>query len=32
MEAEIKKAIVCCLSLGIIQAKTFIEQSFEISI
>ena len=24
VEAEIKKAIVCCLSLGIIQSKTFI--------
>ena len=30
--AEIKKAIVCCLLLGIIMSKTLIHQSFEISI
>ena len=30
--AEINKAIVCCLLLGIIMSKTLIYQSFEISI
>ena len=30
--AEMKKAIVCYLLLGIIQSKILIQQSFEISI
>ena len=30
--AEINKAIVCCILLGIIQSKTLIKQGFEISI
>ena len=29
---EIKKAIMCCLLLSIVQSKTLIYQSFEISI